>query len=151
MATLRFVYNAAVEVDGVLEEMGNFDTPAVITGVTSLWKRTILVAASGTDTLFNIDTECLSEFKFLIVAADYDLALEAITDDDGDIGEAIASEEIRGSGTTNQLGFPRIFSKDDSLANHTVGFNGTWDKIERIDCKNRSSTQAVKVTVWACK
>lgn len=150
MSSLRFTYHASVIIDGVLHEIGRREPAATQTGITSVYERTLSIAASGTDTLFDVTTECLATFKFMLIVSDYDLALEFITDDGAEVGEAIYTVEIKGSGTTNKFGFPHIFSTDDSIANHTVGFAGTWDVIEQVDCKNRSSTQAVKCAIFAC-
>lgn len=150
-ASLHIYTFAAVKIDGETREFGRIDRPASIAVAGQLVEKTVNVAASTTVKLFDTSLD-LSSFEAVLVASDFDVMLEMVTDDNGTYGDEPATIGIRGSGVANEYGVPHILGRDDSYAGYTKNFGGgTLDVVDIIRVRNLSSTQAAKVKFWAVK
>jgi hypothetical protein len=150
MASIYNYSYVLATVNGRKYEFGSLTTPTTIAAAgDDVYELITSVAVSTSIKIFDVD-EDLADFDFLLVAADWDLQLQVVVDDDGDVGEAAFTLPVEGSGTTGTWGPPVIFASDDSYANYTVDFaGGTLDVIERLNVKNNSATQAAQVVCLA--
>jgi hypothetical protein len=87
----------------------------------------------------------LANFDWAWFQSDYDVVLEFIVDDDGDVGEVAFTLDLLGTGRAKEYGPPIRLHGDDSFANNTSGFAGTVDVIERITVSNENTSVSAQV------
>lgn len=150
MPTLNFRYRAEiVDESGQSRALGDLGTALQLSVTGRVFDQTFSIGTSTAVKVFDID-EDLGDFDFLCITCDFDLMLELVTDDDGNVGEEFCTMGLLGTGKANKHGIPFILARDDSYANATVAFaGGTLDLIETIRVKNLSGSQAATCRVFA--
>lgn len=146
MATLTSYNYIVTVINGITYTFGSLSVPKFFTlSDENAYVYSASIPVSSSASILDVSTD-ISDFDFLLIASDYDVMIEFVTDDGDHVGERSYTIEVAGSGTAGEMGIPSILTSNSSYANYTVGFaGGTLDVIEKVTAKNNSTTTAAKV------
>lgn len=81
----------------------------------------------------------ISDFDFLWIESDHDVAIELMADANAGVGTVVFAKEVK-------AGEPWCILHDDAMANYTAAFaTGTMDVIDRIRIRNRHATDVAVI------
>lgn len=145
MATLRFVFDFEVDLDGDIRHLASEATPTEIE-ITNLHDSTVSIAASTTVVLYD---PTLSSVPFTTTAP---LALILLSDTDDVEIEFTTNEDNAAEAIgliTLKAGVPWALGDLAGRFNYTTdAFAGTLDTIDKIRAKNLNADAAARVRMW---
>lgn len=138
MATLSIIQYVTATLDGETLSIGSQTTPNNLTVAGAKIDNTYTIATSTTLTAWAGTNP--SDFDFLcIIALDSeDVAVELTTDANNGVGDEYHTIKLKQD-------IPFILARDDSLANNTGNFSGTFDVIDTIKIRNTSASATAAV------
>lgn len=139
-------------VDGIIdgERFGfgsNIEPVSIDIAGAELTNDAIIIAANTVVKVWDKDESGVGDFDFMLLAADRTLYVELTVDIGGEVGTALFTLPLLGTGVDGKYGLPLMLGADDAYASdYTASFAaGTLDLIERIRVKNLDTTNAAKL------